>query len=319
MYRVGNYLDEIDSPVVSDDRQLEILPKGFAVIFRNRGMPPSFNRGQDTLGEALRMDLNPAIRCIERDQDDVEPAPPEPMGSETLNVMPERDRKLFLDLLLQRLQPQQRTDERQRVFEDNHARVYGGFEAVHRLYYDIGLRQRQSGDAVQERSFWDEIAAHTSIVNHNDDLRAQPRWIIADESPGGMQLRQHEGDYSMPLYVGRLVAYSTEAEELADSRLGYVVRIQRIDDEVEVAITRLRGEISAATAVDLDSAEQRAAPAMLIRTVDGKFRLLCDNKHQFITGERLTVNSDGHSYTAALGDVVLTQGDFTVFEMHTAE
>jgi hypothetical protein len=86
-----------------------------------------------------------------------------------------------------------------------------------------------------------------------------------------------------------------------------------------VAIARLQGRIRAAVVEELDALEQRALPALLIRDHDGKLRLLCDNRHNFTTGERLAIVNDDHHYTGTLGEAVLNQGDFTVFELHPAQ
>ena len=320
MYRVGRYLGDIEAPSIVNDDKGEAVPPGHIVVYRNQGTQPSFNRGQEQLDEALLIDLNPLVRRVTQDRAALVSPLTAAIAGETLRATPERDRIPFLDLLLHRLQPQQRRDTRQRVFDDHRARVYGGFEAVYRLFRDIARHEMGQEGVIKERGFWDSLAEHTSIFANGEDTLPEPRWIIADEGPGGMQLRQQERDYSMPLYVGRLVAYSRGGEDLGDSRLGYVVRMQRIgDDEVEVAIARLREQVKAAAVEDLDSMDQRTVPALLIRDSDGKLQLLCDNKYKFITGERLAVVNDDHHYTGALGEIVLAQADFTVFELHTAE
>lgn len=320
IYRVGRYLSEIEAPMIVNDDKGEEVPPGHILVYRNQGARPSFSRGHEQLDEALFIELNPLVRRVTQDRAALVSPLTATIASETLRATPEQDRIPFLDLLLHRLQPQQRRDTRQRVFDDHRARVYGGFEAVYRLFRDITRHEMGQEEVVKERHFWDSLAEHTSIFADGGDALPEPRWLIADDGPGGMQLRQHERDYSMPLYVGRLVAYSKGGEDIGDSRLGYVVRIERSTDaEVEVAIARLREKVKAAVVQDLDSMDQRTVPALLIRDLDGKLQLLCDNEYKFITGERLAVVNDDHHYTGALGEIVLAQADFTVFELHTAE
>jgi hypothetical protein len=187
------------------------------------------------------------------------------------------------------------------------------------LFVDI---HRQDGDqaAVKEgRRFWDSLAEHINFVAENEEGMTEPRWVVADEGAGGIQLHVQEGEYGLPIYVGRLVAYNSKEAEFAASRLGYVVRLQRIgDDEVEVAIARIRGEILPVVAVEQDGMEQRPLPALMIRAKDGKLQLLCDNKYSFITGDRLAVMFAGHRHSAALGEVIIAQADFSIFELHTS-
>jgi len=64
--------------------------------------------------------------------------------------------------------------------------------------------------------------------------------------------------------------------------------------------------------------EQRSLPALMIRAKDGKLQLLCDNKYSFITGDRLAVMFAGHRHSAALGEAIIAQADFSIFELHTS-
>ncbi len=320
IYRVDGYLSDIEPPLVRDDDVGGAITPGHIIVYHNQGTPPRFSRGPDQLGAALLVDINPIIRRATRDRAALISSAGAPIASDTLREIPEQDRVAFLDLLLHRLQPQQRRDVRQRVIGTRRARVFGGFDAVFRLFRDIGRKAKGPGVAAEERVFWDTLAGHSRVVADGEDAALESRWIIADEGSGGVQLRQQEGEYSMPLYVGRLVAYNSGAEGYADSRLGYVARLQRIgDDEVEVAIARLREHIRAVVVQDMDSMDQRTLPALLIRDLDGKWQLLCDNKHNFIIGERLAVIDDAKRYTGALGDIQIAQADFTVFELHAAE
>ena len=317
MYRVGGYLDDVEIPLVAGGDKGDALPVGHIVVQQNQGTPPRFNRGPEQLGETLLIDINSIVRRAMQDRGALLAATV--VKNQTLREIPEQDRVPFLDLLLHRLRSHQRRDTRQLIFATNRARVYGGFEAVYRLFRDISHWDKGNVNVARERRFWDDLARHSSIVATDEDSVLESRWIVADESEGGIQLRQQESDYSMPLYVGRLLAYNSGGQDISDSRLGYVVRIQRINgEEVEVAIARLREVIQPVVVEDLEAMDQRALPALLIRDAAGRMQLLCDNKYKFITGERLSVINDANHYTGALGDILLAQADFTVFELHTA-
>jgi hypothetical protein len=317
MYRVGGYLGEMDDPLAGGDAAGGVVPAGHVIVYRNQGMPPRFSVGQGSLGEALLMDLNPVIRRVTRDRAAVLASAP--FAGETLRQIPRRDRIAFLDTFLHHLQPQQRRETRRRIFDTRRVRVYGGFEMVFRLFHDIDRRDEGRGDASIARYFWDGLAEHASIVAANGETALDSRWLIANEGSGGVQLRQQESDYSLPLYVGRLVAYNSSGEDIAGSRLGYVTRLQRIEgDEVEVAIAGLRGEVRAVMAEDLEAVDHRVSPALLLRVAEGKLRMLCDNRDNFITGERLSVVHSDRYHSGVLGAIILAQADFTVFELHTA-
>ena len=315
MCRTGPYLDHLGElpPIVVDHGKA--LASGQAVIYRDRGAPPSFERSRDPLGESLLIDLTPLLRQAGEEHVALRAAPAETLEGESLRGLAPGEREVFLELLLQHLQPQQRHDPRQRVFETHRARVYAGFEPIYRLFREIARKQ------IQEPPLQEALQEHASERAAPDTAGlADLGWVVADEGPGGVQLRRREQAYSLPLFVGRLVAYNTGDHDIGDTRLGYLVRIQRQgDDEVEVAIARLQGRIRAAMVDQLEAKEGHSLPVLLIQDRDGKARLLCDNRHTFLCGERLAVVDGDHHYTAALGDAVLARGDFTLFDLHTAE
>jgi hypothetical protein len=319
-YRVGRYLSAIEEPFIKDDESIDNIPAGHCIVYHDQAVPPRFNRNPDQMGPSLLLDLNPILRQAIQDRSTLMSPEKTSTASAILLEIPERDRITFLDLLLHRVQPQQRHESRQRIFNTRHARVYGGFNVVYRLYIDIHRKDGDRETVTEDRRFWDTLAEHINIVAENEEGGSEPRWVIADEGSGGIQLHVQEGEYSRPIYVGRLVAYNSGEDELSASRLGYVVRLQRIgDDEVEVAIADIRGEVQPVMVEDQDGAEGRPLPALLIRAEGGKLQLLCDNKHSLITGGRVAVAYDGHHHSGALGKVIIAQTDFSVFALHPSE
>lgn len=313
MYRACAYLRELkEAPPVHADSGDALTP-GQAIIYRARGAAPAFERSPRQAGESLLIELAPLLAQASGERATLQAAPDAPVGGETLRAMPACDRIALLDMLLQRLQPQRRRDPRQRVFDPHRARVYGGFETIYRLFRESAA-EPPPAELHPSRSL--EVASEPGAAG---DIR-DTRWLVADEGPGGIQLRQQESAYSMPLFVGRLLAYQTGDRGAEESRLGYLVRMQRLgEDEVEVAVARLQGKIKAAVVEDVDALDRQPLPALLIHERDGKLRLLCDNRRNFFTGERLAVVIDDHHYTAVLGEAVLARGDFMVFELHTVE
>ena len=319
-YRVCQYLSTIDEAFIKDDERIDDIPAGHCIVYHDQGGPPRFRRNPDQTGASLFIDLNPILRRATQDRSAVMAAAKTASVGTTLQEIPERDRLTFLDLLLHRVQPQHRREPRQRIFDARHARVYGGFDAVYRLFTDINRKDGDQDAVKEERRFWDALAQHINIVAESEEGVNEPRWVIADEGAGGVQLHVREGEYGLPMYVGRLVAYNGADEELASSHLGYVVRLQRMgEDEVEVAIARIGGEILPAMVVDQDTMEETSVPALLVRAKDGKSHLLCDNMHNLITGDRLAVMYGGQHLSGALGEAVIVQADFSMFELHTSE
>lgn len=317
MYIVDRYLAELDPRLTAVPDEEANLPAGHVVIYQNQSVPPRFSRSHDELGKALLVDMRPLVRRAATDRVALNSPESASALSGPLGELDDHDRIPILDLLLQKVRPQKRGETRHTVFEARDARVYGGFNDIYRF-----LRSAVAGngaEAQDERRFWDSLAMHSKVIIGDGD-EAEPRWIVANESESGVQLRIQESQYAMLLQVGRLVAYTFSGEDAATAKLGYIVRLQRVGErEVEVGIARIRQTATAVVVEDLDAEDQRTLPAVMVRDTSGKLQLLCDNKHGFMTGDRLAVHANGHPYTGALGEAVLIKPDFTVFELHTAE
>lgn len=309
MYMVDRYLAELDPPLSARrDQELE-LADGQVIIYRNQGMPPRFSRSQDELGDTLEIDLRPLVEYAATDRRALHEGSAAAL-SESILYLGERERAPVLDLLLQKLSPQRRREPRQPVFETREARVYGGFESVYRFLRQFGAHRDQHS----REEPWDMLATQPEIVAGDG---ARSRWIVANESDGGVQFRIHETQYAMPLHVGRLVAYILANGD--SPKLGYITRLQRVGDrEVEVAIARFR-EVATAVVVEvLDSADQHTLPALLIRDASGALQLLCDCKYDVKPGDRLAVIAEGHAHTGVVEQMQVNKPEFVVFRLQTA-
>ena len=308
MYVVDRYLAELDPPLSTQrDQELE-LADGRVIIYRNQGVPPRFERSQDELGDTIEIDLRPLVEHVAADRRAL--SEDAAALSEPIRQIDERERAPVLDLLLHKLSPKQRREPRRAVFEAREAHVYGGFEGVYRILRQHAVQR----EASLRTDAWGQLASQSQIVI---DDGARSRWIVANESEGGVQFRINETQYAMPLHVGRLMAYTLSSGD--QPKLGYITRLQRVGDrEVEVAIARLRHTATAVVVEELDSADQLTLPALLMRDSAGGLHLLCDRKHDVKPGDHLAVIADGHTHTGVVGEVQVSKPDFVIFHLHTA-
>jgi len=313
MYIVDRYLASLDPTLLTQRETDQELDQGQVIIYRNQGVPPRFERSKDELGDAVRVDLRPLLERAAADRLALQRATDGNKVSEALRHLGENERLPVLDLLLHKLSPQQRREPRRAVFEARDAQVHGGFDGVYRFLRSRGTANGQGvgGDAPS-----DGLSMQSVLSNGGD--AGMPRWIVANESDGGVQLRIQESQYAMPLHVGRLVAYSLAIDDAA--KVGYVTRLQRVGDgEVEVAIARLRDSAAAVVVEELDSTDQHTLPAVLIHDPAGKLHLLCDYRQRIMTGDRLAVFANGNTYTGAVGEISLSKPEFVMFRLHTAD
>ena len=312
MYVIDGYLGEMDPPLGAQrDHEEELVP-GQVVIYRNQGIPPRFEHSQDELGDAVRVDLRPLIDHAAADRRLLNGGNGAAGLSQSIQQLGEHERVPVLDLILHKINPQHRREPRRAVFEVRDARVYGGFEGIYRFMHGQVAHEKR-----REDPFWNSLASHPQIITGNDNGRP-PRWIVANESEGGVQFRLQENQYAMPLHVGRLMAYTLGSGDHV--KLGYITRLQRVGEhEVEVAITRLRETIAAVVVEVLESSDQHTLPALLVREPNGKLQLLCEYKHGVATGSHISIIANGHSYTGVVDKICLKKPEFVIFRLHTSE
>lgn len=310
MYVVDNYIAELDPPLRIQRDHDEELPPGQVVIYRNQGVPPRFKLNPDELGDAVRVDLTPLSTRAAADRRALAAAPGAAALSHPLRQVPEQERVPIIDLLFHKISPQHRREPRRTVLQPRDARVYGGFDSVYRYLRSQAVPEK-SGNA----HFFHSLALQPQMLAGYGD-RSPPRWIVANESEGGIQFRIRETQYSMPLHVGRLMTYTLGDDEHA--KLGYVTRLERVgEDEVEVAIARLRERATAVVVEELESNQQRASPALLVHGPGGGLQLLCQHKQGMAAGKHVAIVENGHSRAAVIGEVSLNKPEFVLFKLHT--
>jgi len=314
-------LDAYLAPLLGRLRVVEhgggMVPQYHVAVEPHQARPPRLRWRQHPPAGALLLDLRPLLAQVKTDQrvlagEEAARRPsPSPAPSPALEGLSPGERQAFLAQLQHLLLPRERLARRQRIYGLRYARLYVGFEDVHRLYRDLAV------GAERDRAFWDRLAAYSQAVAEDEDPAAA-RWVVADEGTGGMQLRIQESRYSTPLQVGRLVAYGLCEDPPQQVRLGRVVRLERAGErEVEIAIARLPGEVRAVAVVGEDGAE---LPALLLEGTAGGHRLLADPDHPLVPGHHLRLRpwDGGPERHGTLGGPRLGTQDFTLFDLHPA-
>ncbi len=284
------------------------VPQFHVAVEPQQARPPRLRWRQQPPPGALLLDLRPLLARVKADQRILAGEEARHRPSPALEGLGPGERRAFLAQLQHLLLPRERLARRQRVYGLRYARLYVGFEDVHRLYRDLGA------GAVHDRAFWDRLATYSQAVAEEEDPGA--RWVVADEGSGGMQLRIRESRYSTPLYVGRLVAYGLCEDPPERVHLGRVVRLERAGErEVEVAVARLPGEVRA---VSVLTEEGGRLPALLLEGTAGGQRLLADPEHPLVPGHalRLRLWDGGPERSGTLGGPQLGSQDFTLFDFH---
>lgn len=165
------------------------------------------------------------------------------------------------------------------------------------------------------RDFVDALAGKSSVL-FDENQKSMPAWEMLNFSAGGLLLSTVETDFLSPIEVGQVVTFQS-GNNAQTPVLGYVCRAQRTSyHNVEIAITRISNHVEAALAVKTDQRKKTGIPVTLLKDMDGKWRVLVQNQHGFVTGKPLEViRADGKKVLARLGGIWLAKRRFTVYEL----
>ncbi len=144
-------------------------------------------------------------------------------------------------------------------------------------------------------------------------------WTITNFSTGGLLINTEETDFSNPIQIDMLVAF-TMPDNKEHPILGFVRRLNRPNSkQVEIAIVRLSNYAETAgvqTQDELDSST--AKEVILIKDVRGEWNLIIKTSMPYSKGEPLKlIRANGEHLPVRLGEVVYTKKDFKVFELRS--
>ena len=233
--------------------------------------------------------------------------------SEPLKNIHKYDRIPVLETILLSLRDRERHNKRHAAIGSESFRVYFGFEETYRLLSDMA--QLDKKELSEMRDFVDTLAGKSSMVL-DDQQTSMHGWEMINFSTGGLLLGTEESDFTSPIEVGQVVAFTPSNQE-KEPLLGCVNRVQRTSyRNVEIAIFRLSTHAEAALAVRTENDSKKALPVVLIRDMDEKWKIVVPNQYGFISGMPLhLVRANGKKIPARLGGLWLAKNKFTIYEL----
>jgi hypothetical protein len=215
------------------------------------------------------------------------------------------------------LTPRERRQKRHASFDDSSLSVYFGFHEVNRLLQDIAAPDQER--VRESRQFIDTLAMSSALLADEKKSYLAASWVITNFSTGGLLISTEETDFSNPIHIDMLVAF-TMPNSHDHPVLGFVRRLNRPNSkQVEIAIVRLSNYAEAAGVQAQDEMDSSIAKAViLIKDVRGEWNLIIKTSMSYSKGEPLKlIRANGTHLPVRLGDVVYTKKDFKVFELRS--
>lgn len=319
-------LHVLDSYLRAVESRIEILsdpggevPAGSVCTDRTHAGPPTFQRLREPPGDALLLNLTPLLKQLNEDhaalfslneQDALKRI------SAPLSVLDGAERRLFVELLRGRLCPRRRREERVAVNAYRDLRLYCGFMESFRLA-QAGKAQKP---AAPKTSLHALLCGKSAPMADSAEHCAYGDWFVVNESPGGILLRTRETRYSTALAIGQLVTYDDISTGARAPQVGYIGRLHRASgDQIEVTVIKLAGYAeSVAVQDEALRLTGRALPAILMRSLQGRWQLILHNKQRLEGGSSISLRRGEQVLPTVLGSAALLHPQFTVYEVEAA-
>lgn len=233
--------------------------------------------------------------------------------SEPLKNIHKYDRIPVLETILLSLRERERHNKRHAAIDSESFRIYFGFDESYRLLSDMA--QTDKKQLREMRDFIDTLAGKSSMVL--DDQQTSMRgWEMINFSTGGLLLGTEESDFTSPIEMGQVVAFTPSNQE-KQPLLGCVTRVQRSRyRNVEIAIFRLSTHAEAALVIQTGKDSTKGLPVILMRDMDEKWKILVPNQYNFVSGTPLQIiRADGKRIPARLGGLWLVKNKFTIHDL----
>jgi len=317
------YLDFLSGTglkIITDDGK-ELKP-GFLLTYYKNEMPPLFKRRDDLTSPSIRIDYSKLYNLLVKDHKEIGKQQflnefDENKFSRPLTEIENVDRVPIVELMIMGLTPRERRQKRHASFDDSSLSVYFGFHEVNRLLQDLVAPDQER--VRESRQFIDTLAMSSALLADEKQSYLAASWAITNFSTGGVLISTEETDFSNPIHIDMLVAF-TMPNSHDHPVLGFVRRLNRPNSkQVEIAIVRLSNYAETAGVQAQDEMDSSTAKAViLIKDVRGEWNLIIKTSMPYSKGKPLKlIRANGSHLPVRLGEVVYTKKDFKVFELRS--
>lgn len=306
--------------IIADDGKE--LKRGFLITYFKNEMPPAFKRNDNNPKPLIQFDYTQLYSELVKDHKEIAKQQfldefDDKTISRPLTELNDVDRVPVIELMIMGLTSRERRQKRHASFDDSYLSVYFGFKEVNRLLKDIVAPDQYR--VKESRAFIDTLAMSSAMLAEGQKNNKATSWTIANFSAGGLLISTEESDFSNPIQIDMLVAF-TMPDNNQDPILGFVRRLNRPNSkQVEIAIVRLSNYAETAGVQSQDELDASTAKAViLIKNIRGDWNLIIKTSMLYLKGQPLKlIRANGSPLPVRLGEVVYAKKDFKVFELRS--
>ena len=304
--------------IVADDGNK--LKPGYLLTYFKNEMPPVFKRSDRLSSPLIQFDYTRLYNALVKDHKEIGKQQfldefDESKFSRPLTEIRVVDRVPVVELMIMGLTSRERRQKRHASFDNSCLSVYFGFHEVNRLLKDIVAPDQER--VRESRQFIDTLAMSSALLAEEQKNHMAASWTITNFSTGGLLISTEETDFSNPIQIDMLVAF-TMPDNKKHPILGFVRRLNRPNSkQVEIAIVRLSNYAETAGVQDQNELDSSTAKAViLIKDVRGEWNLIIKTSMPYTKGQPLKlIRANGSPLPVRLGEVIYAKKDFKVFEL----
>lgn len=317
-----HYLSSVENGLyIAADDDKELPPGWLITYYANQGSP-LFQRFENLPKPALRINYVNLYNTLVKDHQE--------LGkqqflaesnlekiSKPLHEVHEADRVPVLELMIMGLTRRERKQKRHSNFDTRGLSVYFGYSEVSRLLKDLSNPDKFR--VKESRLLVDTLAQQSALLAEDDKHHMSLPWTITNFSAGGLLIGTEETDFSNPIQIDQLVAF-TMPDNPEQPILGFVRRLNRPESKrVEVAVVRLTNYAESAGVQNQDELDSHLAKGVILtRDIRNQWNLIIKTSMPYQSGQPLKlVRANGNSIPVRLGEVLYTKKDFKIFEVRS--
>lgn len=314
LHIIDAYLSMINEKISVSAYSGDELVDGMLIIPKDLAQPPQIKL-QNIKKPALLIDLFDLWRQIKKDADSLEKIN---RGikediSPALATLSPVERRPLIEGLLNKLRHYSRKSTRNNPSTSVPLNIFIGFSESHQAIAKFSNQEKQDDHTL---GLLKELSRNSSGISIDNKHSIDESWYLADISEGGLRVQTQVSRFTTKISVGNLIAYNIQDKNDFSISLGYITRINRLNEiDMELSIVKLCENPQAVVVHDKKrQGKDSAMIGFVINPEKNSRQLVLPNSWHAAQKQELNLVFQGLSQGIMTQRLALQQRDFTVFD-----
>ena len=310
------YLSLLDYKIPIGNYNGEELVDGQLVIAKNQSQPPHFKM-QNIEKPAIQLDIFDLWRIVKKDADaqaKINSGVADKI-SPALATLNETDRTPHINALIKKLRHYTRQDTRKHTITARPLRIFIGFSDSHKAIEEAS--GHIDDDASMRTGLLHALSENSASIADNNQQIKDERWFLMDESDGGLRVRTQVSRFTTKISVGQIVAFNDISSDTPDLNLGFISRINRLNDvETDISVVKLGEHVKSIIIQDkLRTKKEAAMIGFLIQMNERASQIVLPVSWKIKPQQELSIHTPQGQQKIVVKSPSLQQINFAVYDI----